>query len=135
MSLLVTNSIREISANAHAVCRISNGFAFTGRPKSFSRIASVMCPPSSTGNGIMFSTAKLTLNNTMNARMRRQPSSIWSRSYCSVAIPTGPLRWPMPMLESGAITLVIVVHIIRKLSVTCVTGPGCTICCSCSGAP
>ena len=42
-------------------------------------------------------------------------------------MPTGPLRWSMPMLELGEATLVTVTHIISKVSTTCVTGPGWTM--------
>ena len=39
-----------------------------------SMMASVMCPPSSTGMGRRLSRARLTLSTTLNHRARRQPS-------------------------------------------------------------
>ena len=61
---------------AQAVWTTSSTRALTGRRRTASTNASIMCPPSSTGIGTKFRRARFTFRTTLNQRAISQPSRL-----------------------------------------------------------
>ena len=71
----------------------------SARPRSRPMVANSIWPPSRTGIGRRFSTAKLTLRMIVNLRTYRIPAS--AAEWKTWTMPTGPETFDRPMSERG----------------------------------